>query len=139
MASRLWDTLMRFHREVVKPDMHDTLIRFHREVVKPDMHETLMRFHREVVKPDVENIVNGALARYHRETMLPTLMRFHREVVKPDIEEAVDGLGEEMLIGQRQTQANFDAVYDRFDRLESEHHALTAAVGRLEKQSQREN
>jgi predicted nucleic acid-binding Zn-ribbon protein len=64
------------------------------------------------------------------DDLLNVLTRFHREVVVPDIERIVDAkitpLREEML-------ANFDAVFRRLDRLESEYQALSAAVGRLEK------
>ena len=35
--------------------------------------------------------------------------------------------------------SNFDGVYDRFGRLESEYHALTAAMRRIEDQQAREN
>ncbi len=63
------------------------------------------------------------------DELLSVLTRFHREVVVPDIERIVDAkitpLREEML-------ANFDAVFKTLDRLESEYHALTAAVKRLE-------
>jgi polyhydroxyalkanoate synthesis regulator phasin len=63
------------------------------------------------------------------DELLSVLTRFHREVVVPDIERIVDGkitpLREDML-------ANFDAVFKRLDVLQSEYHALTAAVQRLE-------
>ena len=56
------------------------------------------------------------------------LMRFHREIVVPDIERIVDdrvnthvnSLRNEML-------ANFDALWKRMDRLESEYAALNVA------------
>ena len=64
------------------------------------------------------------------DDLLQVLTRFHREVVLPDLERVVDArispLREEML-------ANFDAVFRRLDRLESEYQALSAAVERLEK------
>jgi phage shock protein A len=64
------------------------------------------------------------------EDLLRVLTRFHREVVLPDLERVVEGrlapLREEML-------ANFDAVFKRLDRLESEYTALSAAVARIEK------
>ena len=68
------------------------------------------------------------------DDLLNVLTRFHREVVVPDIERIVEAkidakitpLREEML-------ANFDAVFRRLDRLESEYQALSAAVERLEK------
>jgi predicted nucleic acid-binding Zn-ribbon protein len=63
------------------------------------------------------------------DDLLRTLTRFHREVVVPDIERIVDvriaPLRDEML-------ANFDAVFKRLDRLESEYQALTAALRRVE-------
>ncbi len=57
------------------------------------------------------------------EDLIPILTRFHREVVLPDIQrivgEAVDGLEGRM-------NAHFDAIYQRFDRLETEYHMLVA-------------
>ena len=55
------------------------------------------------------------------EDLYQTLMRFHREIALPDaertikepLERRIDGLRDEML-------TNFDAVWKRFDRLESE-------------------
>ena len=62
-----------------------------------------------------------------------TLMRFHREVALPDIRtEIAIPLREEMAAFRRETNGHFDAIYKRLDRLESEYHALTAAVQRLE-------
>lgn len=56
------------------------------------------------------------------DDLLQVLTRFHREVVLPDIERVVDerldarisSLREEML-------SNFDAIYKKLDRLESEY------------------
>jgi hypothetical protein len=66
------------------------------------------------------------------DELFGVLMRFHREVVVPDIERIVgrvdlkvDALRDEML-------TNFDAVYVRFDRLESEYEELNAAMSRVE-------
>ena len=68
------------------------------------------------------------------EELFSVLMRIHHEVVVPDIERIVgrvdvkvDALRDEML-------SNFHAVYKRFDRLEDEYQALTAAVRRIEEQ-----
>jgi predicted nuclease with TOPRIM domain len=58
-----------------------------------------------------------------------TLMRFHREVAFPEI---VGTLHEEIATRHRETQANFDGVWTRLDRLESEYHALSAAMTRVE-------
>ena len=55
------------------------------------------------------------------DDLLGVLTRFHREVVLPDIERVVDAritpLRNEML-------ANFDAVFKRLDRLETEYYAF---------------
>jgi hypothetical protein len=57
------------------------------------------------------------------DDLIPILTRFHREIVLPDIErivgEAVDGLEGRM-------NAHFDAIYQRFDRLETESQRLSA-------------
>jgi hypothetical protein len=50
------------------------------------------------------------------DDLIPMLTRFHREVVLPDIGrvvgEAVDGLEGRM-------NAHFDAIYERFEKLET--------------------
>lgn len=67
------------------------------------------------------------------EDLLSVLTRFHREVVRPDIERIVDAKLDAKITPLRQEMlANFDAVFKRLDRLESEYHALAAAVKRLE-------
>ena len=72
-----------------------------------------------------------------------TLLRFHREVVVPDIDRMVvsriEPLRDDLASFKRETHANFDAVWTRFDRLESEYHALTAAVRRIEERLDSEN
>ena len=47
-----------------------------------------------------------------------TLLKFHREVAAPEI---VGTLREEIASVRRDTQRNFDALFKRFDRLESEY------------------
>ena len=62
-----------------------------------------------------------------------TLMRFHREIVVPDIERIVDDRVNTNINSLRNAMlANFDALWKRMDRLESEYAALNAAVTRLE-------
>lgn len=63
------------------------------------------------------------------EELWDTLMRFHREVGLPEI---AAPLHEEMVAFRRETNAHFDAIYARLDRLESEYVALSAAVKRIE-------
>ena len=53
-----------------------------------------------------------------------TLLRFHREVAVPDIERIVDSRVTPLRV---EMVASFDAVWKRFDRLESEHYSLAAA------------
>jgi polyhydroxyalkanoate synthesis regulator phasin len=67
------------------------------------------------------------------DDLLSVLTRFHREVVVPDIERIVDARLDAKLSPFRQEMlANFDAVFKRLDRLESEYASLSAAVRRLE-------
>jgi len=54
-----------------------------------------------------------------------TLLKFHRQVAAPEIIAAVR---EDIAAVTRRMDANFDAVWKRFDRLESEYQALSAAV-----------
>ena len=64
------------------------------------------------------------------DDLFAALVRFHREVVIPDIESRIVT---RIASLRDETLSHFDAVYKRFDRLESEYHALSAAVQRLEK------
>jgi len=61
----------------------------------------------------------GAVA----EDLIPILTRFHREVVLPDVQrligDAVGGLRGEMNARFDEVFSHFDAIYQRFDRLES--------------------
>ena len=63
------------------------------------------------------------------EELWNTLMRFHREVALPEIREE---LRDEIGAFRRETNAHFEAIYKRLDRLESEYQALSAAVRRVE-------
>lgn len=73
------------------------------------------------------------------DDLLGVLTRFHREVVLPDIDSRIGALSRELrgeISGLRNEMlSHFDAVYKRFDRLESEYQALSAAVARLEARS----
>ena len=75
--------------------------------------------------------IRGRIESGVADELWSTLMRFHREVAAPEI---IGPLREEIAARHRETQANFDAVWKRFDRLESEYHALKAAVARIEQQ-----
>jgi predicted nucleic acid-binding Zn-ribbon protein len=60
---------------------------------------------------------------------LATLTQFHREVLLPDMQRLV-GESEQRL--QLRMDAQFDAVYQRFDRLETEYQMVVAGLKRLE-------
>ena len=61
-----------------------------------------------------------------------TLLKFHREIVIPDINTIVGSVRDELSSFKRETAANFDAVWKHFEVLDSEYHALNAAVKRIE-------
>lgn len=60
---------------------------------------------------------------------LAVLAKFHQDVFLPDVQriigEAVDSL-------ERRIDAKFDAVYQRFDRLETEYQMIVAGLRRVE-------
>ncbi len=66
----------------------------------------------------------GVLKRFHREVALPDMERIG-ERIESRLDAKISSLRNEML-------SNFDAVFQRLDRLESEYAALKAAVERLE-------
>ena len=57
------------------------------------------------------------------EDLFNTLMRFHREVVMPDVDGRFEALREEIGAFRSETLGRFDAIYQRFDRLEDEYQA----------------
>lgn len=60
------------------------------------------------------------------DDLLRVLSRFHREVVLPDIERIVDArLDAKFSPFRAEMLANFDAVFKRLDRLESEYQSLS--------------
>ena len=52
------------------------------------------------------------------DDLLPLLTRFHREIVAPDIERIV-GNAEQRI--NAKLDSHLDAIYTRFDRLETEY------------------
>ncbi len=66
------------------------------------------------------------------EELFGVLMQFHREVALPDMQRLEERMIDRMDSLHRETLTHFDAMYKRFDRLESEYHALSAASSRLE-------
>ena len=70
------------------------------------------------------------------DELLSVLTRFHREVVVPDIErivgESVGGVDSRLSALRQEMLSHFDGIHKRFDRLESEYQAVSAALKRLE-------
>jgi hypothetical protein len=63
------------------------------------------------------------------DDLLSVLTRFHREVVLPDIERIVgERLDAKITPLREEMLANFDAIYKRFDRLESEYAAPASGL-----------
>ncbi len=60
---------------------------------------------------------------------LATLTQFHREVYFPDMQRLVAETEQRI---QLRMDAQFDAVYQRFDRLETEYQMVLAGLKRLE-------
>jgi hypothetical protein len=91
-----------------------------------------------VIPHELESLASPSIPRDPRTRMVDdqiyrVLMRFHREVVVKDIERIVDErLDERLEVVREEMLGHIDAIYKRFDRLETEYHALSAAVARLE-------
>jgi len=56
------------------------------------------------------------------EDLIPILTRFHREVLLPDVKRIV---GDAVGALEARMNAHFDAIYQRFDKLETEYHMLS--------------
>src|SRR4051812_1523803 len=60
---------------------------------------------------------------------LETLVRFHREILAPDVTRIVDGA---IAAAEQRQSSHLDAIYQRFDRLETDYHMLVAGLSRVE-------
>ncbi len=65
------------------------------------------------------------------DDLLQVLTHFYREVVTPDLDRREEGYAKAEQI--RDVLGHLDELYRRFDRLETEYVAITAALSRLEK------
>jgi hypothetical protein len=63
------------------------------------------------------------------DDLIRKLSRFHPDVVFPDIERVVGGLRCEMNGRFAGLDAHFDAISQRFDKLEAEYRTLEARTG----------
>jgi len=66
------------------------------------------------------------------EELLAILTSFHREVMLPDMQRMVDAAEARLNARFDDVNGHFDAVYQRFDRLETEYHMLVAGLKRVE-------
>ena len=64
-----------------------------------------------------------------RAVLTTALAQFHRELILPDVQRIV---GEAIAGSERRMQANFDAIFHKLDKLETEYAAITVALARLE-------
>jgi chromosome segregation ATPase len=60
---------------------------------------------------------------------LQVLAQFHREVILPDVQRIVDDVYGKL---RNEMYTQFDGVYVRFDRMESEYYALKSWMSRLD-------
>ncbi len=60
---------------------------------------------------------------------LGVLAQFHREVILPDVQRIV---GEAIAGSERRMQANFDAIFHKLDKLETEYELLKVGLARVE-------
>jgi hypothetical protein len=72
---------------------------------------------------------------------LAALAKFHREIILPDIQRVVDasanGLRAEVNARFDDVFGHFDSIYQRFDRLETEYHMLVLGLKRCEERLDR--
>lgn len=61
------------------------------------------------------------------QDLLPILTRFHREVIAPDVKRMVDALEGRINARFDDLAGHFDAIDQRFDRLETEYHGSSRA------------
>jgi chromosome segregation ATPase len=62
------------------------------------------------------------------------LAQFHREIIRPDVQQIV---GDAVANSERRMQANFDSIFHKLDKLETEYEALKAGLGRVEEDQKR--
>jgi hypothetical protein len=136
VADELFDTLLRFHREVVQPELNE--IRGEVQAIRGEMatRAELQAVRdamatREELQAGLQAVRAEMQAMRAEMVTWPVLMRYHEEIVKPEMEnlrsEIVTMTRSEML-------SHVDGIYVGLGRLEIEYQAFRAAVGRLEKQ-----
>ncbi|HXH93988.1 MAG TPA: hypothetical protein VNN25_20580 [Thermoanaerobaculia bacterium] len=125
MADELFDTLLRFHREVVQPELNEI-----RAEMRDMRSEMATRTELQAMRAEMATRAELQAMRAEMVTW-PVLMRFYNEVIKPESDH-VRSLFESAL--RSEMLSHVDGIYVKLNRLEIEYQALRAAVGRIEKE-----
>jgi chromosome segregation ATPase len=135
VANELFETLTQFYRDVIKPDFDDIREKM---ATKADLEAVRAEMATKSDLQAVERGVHAELQAIRREMVTwPVLIRFHETVIRLDIDEVRSKL--DALATRDAMLTHVDGIYGRFDRLETEYHALTAAVRRLETEMKQQN
>jgi predicted nucleic acid-binding Zn-ribbon protein len=120
VAADLFETLMRFHREVAVPDM----LRFHREVAIPDMQRLINESLEQELRAFRDETLTGFDTVYKRLGILETEMVLMRGAVR-DLEKEVAGLKGQMA-----------SVEDRLSRIDEkvDHLALGSEMAEIKEE-----
>ena len=158
MADELFDTLLRFHREVVQPELDG--IRGEIQVVRGEVATRIdavrdeMATRIDAVRAEMATRIDAVRAEMATQAELqamhaematqaelramradmvtwPVLMKFFAEIVMPEIENVRTEL---QVLARSEMLSQVDGIYVIIKNLQTEYHALAAAVGRLEKQ-----
>jgi len=125
VADELFDTLLRFHREVVQPELNEI-----RAEMRDMRSEMATRTELQAMRAEMATRAELQAMRAEMVTW-PVLMRFYNEVIKPESDH-VRSLFESAL--RSEMLSHVDGIYVKLNRLEIEYQALRAAVGRIEKE-----
>jgi len=130
VADELYDALLRFHQEVVQPELNE---------IRKELRGEMQSMRSEMAtKADLQAIRDEMATKAELQAMRgemvtwSVLMQFHQEIVRPEIEEVRSKLAD--LATRDEMLSHVDGLYVRFGILDSEYHALSAAVRRIEEQ-----
>src|SRR4051812_10817099 len=158
VANDLFDALMQFHREVVQPQFDEIRLKISDLPSKADLNamreEMATKAELQAIrdqmatKADLQGVeqrvealdrsVHAELRAIRKEMVTwPVLIRFHETVIRLDFDEVGSKL--DALATRDAMLTHVDGIYGRFDRLEAEYHALSAAVRRLEIEMNKQN
>ncbi len=138
MADELFDTLLRFHREVVQPELNE--IRGEVQGMRGEMLDIRgemldMRGEMTAIRDTMATRAELQAMRAEMVTW-PVLMRFYNDVIKPDFDNALSLFGSAM---RSEMLSHVDGIYVKLNRLDIEYQALRAAFARVEKELAAQN